>query len=132
MRVTICDSDVKWVKEYARVRDLLMEANQYGDGRHGEDELIQGLLTHDYMLWTTDNSAAVFQVVVTQASARKDLIVFMAGGDLQEITDAEPHVVEFARGIGCTHIQTVGRKGWQRALATQGYEFASVTLIKEL
>lgn len=132
MSLTICDSDTKWIKEYARVRDLLMAANQYGDGRHGEDELIQGLLAHDYMLWTSANSAIVFQIVVTEASARKDLIVFMAGGDLQEIHEAEPALCDFARGIGCTHIQTVGRKGWERALVQQGYQFASVTLIKQL
>jgi len=56
----------------------------------------------------------------------------LAGGDLDELREYMPTIERRAAELGCRIVGIEGRRGWERAMKPAGYEFAAVTLVKEL
>ena len=130
--LTFCNSDRLWIKEYRRVYPWLAEAMEYADGRCTEDTVIEGLLSHEYSLWTTPNAACVLQIVAVPGSDIRTLFVFLSGGDLQEIIASEPLIAQYGKAMGCSCMEISGRKGWERALKPLGWNYSSTNLVKKL
>jgi hypothetical protein len=77
--------------------------------------------------WPRPDAAAVTEIVTYDRA--KVCRVWLAGGNLRTIVAAQPEVEAWARGIGCTGMEIIGRPGWERAL---GYRNTAVVLAKEL
>lgn len=132
MSVRFCStSAIDVLANYFECRDLLLDALAHGDGRVTEALLVHQLVTGEYQLWRTDNSAGVTQI--NENPFNKCLFIFLAAGDLNEIANvAGPVIEQWAADIGCTSIILSGRLGWERAVRPLGYEFQSTNLIKKL
>lgn len=84
-----------------------------------------------YQLWLSDNSAAVTAIQVYPL--KKAVTVIHGGGDLGELVDKiEPALCDYALMMGCSAVMGTGRKGWERTLLGRGYEFAWLTMHKDL
>lgn len=82
-------------------------------------------------LWTGDQSAAV--TLIEDEPRERRLLVWLAGGDLRELVDdLRPCIEAFARERGCRRMMIVGRVGWERALAGEGYAPLARVIAKEL
>jgi hypothetical protein len=80
-------------------------------------------------LWTSESSAVVSSIEI-YGSGTKEVRIWLAGGDLQEIRKIEPAIVEFARINACRHVSVIGRRGWAKVL--QGYKDSAVILVKDV
>lgn len=132
MSVRFCSSStIDVLSNYFECRDLLLEALAEGDGRVNEALLVHQLVSGEYQLWRTANSAGVTQI--NENPFHKCLFIFLAAGDLNEIAhDAGPVIEQWAADRGCTSIILSGRRGWERAVRPLGYDFQSTNLIKRL
>jgi hypothetical protein len=84
-----------------------------------------------YQLWLAGNSAAITSVDIYPQ--KKVLSVVHGGGNLGELVDQlEPTLCAHAVALGCSSIMGTGRKGWERPLLSRGYEFAWITMHKDL
>jgi len=54
----------------------------------------------------------------------------LAGGNMDELVEAEKKIVPWAKSHGCSGMEIIGRKGWERQL--KDYNAASTVLIKEI
>lgn len=78
--------------------------------------------------WALGSSEVVTQVI--ERSGGLALRVWLAGGDLAQLLEAEPALDEIAREFGCSTIEIDGRKGWSRVL--KGYTVQRVLLTREV
>lgn len=65
-------------------------------------------------LWNFPKSIVVTRFL--DEPAGRTLLYWLAGGDLNEIIQMEPHMTAWGQSHGCTRKMLVGRAGWQRAL----------------
>ena len=84
-----------------------------------------GLATGEYVLFETENSAAVASRV-----GNDTLRIGLAGGKLSELQILEQEIIEFAHRHSLPIVEIVGRQGWARAL--QGYTQIAVVLRKHI
>ena len=69
------------------------------------------LLTSRAKLWITPGGSAAITEVV-EFPLLKALNIFLVGGDLRELRDLEPKLINYAISIGCKRITGGGRDGW--------------------
>ncbi|HWA63622.1 MAG TPA: hypothetical protein VG939_19755 [Caulobacteraceae bacterium] len=79
-------------------------------------------------LWPGERSAAVTELI-THPRLR-ELHVWLAGGDLEELRRGLPSIEAFAAALGCQRVSLFGRPGWTRAL--DGYAPQFVAMAKML
>lgn len=92
-----------------------------------EADIVDGLVTGEYDLHAGEKSAVVY--TITEYPASKAFVFLIAGGDLEELRDIEPVLIEKAKRLECDHVQYCGRRGWLRAL---GYKEIFSLGFKEL
>ena len=56
--------------------------------------------------------------------------IWLAGGDLEELVEAEKKICDWARRHGCDGIEIIGRHGWKKVL--KDYLPTSTVLVKDL
>lgn len=98
------------------------------DGSHTLNDVWAGVRAGEFHLWPGVRSAAVGELV--EHPRRRDYHVWLAGGDLAELTTMERSASAFARALGCDRITLHGRKGWARALTD--YRPVYLALAKDL
>ncbi len=82
------------------------------------------------MLWP--GKAAAMVTEIGPFGDGKAISVLAAGGDMEELKQMALGVEAMGRMNGCAYALVEGRKGWERALKSEGYEFQSITLRKVL
>lgn len=82
------------------------------------------------VFWPGTNAAMVTEI--GSFGPEKCISVLTAGGDMEELRQMRAGVEAFGRANGCTVSIVNGRKGWERALKSDGYDFQSVCLRKAL
>lgn len=112
---------------WERMKGLLEPAL---DGTHTMDDVLAEIQAGSAQLWAFERSAVVTQLAAYPKGSA--LRVWLAGGDLEELTDNIHILDDFGRDHGCVRIEIDGRKGWQRTLAPFGYRPERVVLVKEL
>lgn len=100
--------------QLAYARPFIEGALRRGTGTHTFDDIALGVLAGRYQLFTRPGAAAVTEVI--EYPRRRELNMFLVGGDLRVILDAEPDFVRHAREIGADAITLTGRRGWARVL----------------
>lgn len=98
------------------------------DGSHTLDDVWAGVEAGEFHFWPGAACAAVGELV--EHPRRRDYHVWLAGGDLRELTEMERSASAFARALACDRITIHGRRGWARAL--KDYRPVYLALAKEL
>lgn len=97
-------------------------------------DIIHGRLT----LWVVRDGDTTVSVVLVSFDTnphtghRRATIREMVGNRGVEAIPLIVEIEEWARSQGANDIDVIGREGWKRALASQGYELVAVVLRKRL
>lgn len=94
----------------------------------GVKEELQAKRAH---LWMGDAAAIVTTITDYESVGERALEGWLAGGDMEEIKTMVPIIENWARGVGCTQSHLIGRRGWARAFAPQGYS-EHATFVRKL
>jgi hypothetical protein len=111
-------------------RKLIEAALEYSGGTHNFDDIVSGVKSGHMQLWPTLKACAVTEIVVYPR--KKVLHVFLAAGDLDQITDAIGVVEDWGKAQGCESLTMNGRYGWQRVLNKRGWTPTMVTMERSL
>lgn len=82
------------------------------------------------MFWPGKQAAMVTEI--SPFGDGKAISVLTAGGDMEELRQMALGVEALGRLNGCQYALVEGRKGWERIMKQDGYEFVSVCLKKAL
>ena len=94
------------------------------------DDVVADLEARRAHLWVGENAALV--TTITDYAQERVIECWLAGGDMKEILAMTPPIEDWARRVGCTQVQVMGRKGWVRALSPQGYHHYATSVRKLL
>jgi hypothetical protein len=109
-------------------REKLIEAIEYTNGTHKEDDVLVAILSGALTLWADENGAVVTEIM--NYPQIKVLNMFIVAGNLGLLESMEPRLIEYAKQNGCKRITGGGRKGWTRSLP--GYSEAGYFMYKDL
>ena len=109
----------------------LAAALEHAPGTHTLADLRDGVASGAFALWPGRDSAILTQIHVYPR--RKVLCIYLAGGHLDELRGMLPHVLTWARGLGCSSAFIAGRPGWARTfLRNEGWRQTQVILERDL
>lgn len=114
-----------------RYRDVIERALRYADMSHSFDHIVQGVLNGQYHFYPVSERTCIIMEVRDVPNWRF-YHVFIAGGDLQEIRDYEPIIIENANRLGASKLTATGRPGFARVSAKHGWCLAHVHLVKDI
>ncbi|MEX3555355.1 MAG: hypothetical protein VB131_01570 [Burkholderia gladioli] len=121
----------EWEAEFERCTPWIEDALHYSGGTHKIGDIRRMVGERRLVLWPGKRSAVVTEFVVYPQCVA--LNFFLAGGDLDELSEMEPVIAAWAKQCGCARITLVGRRGWTRSFLTdRGYEPKWVVLAKEI
>lgn len=106
------------------------EALAYGGGTHTVEDVIDQLLAGDAQIWEAPGACIITEVLA--APRLKFVHFWLATGEMDALIQLSRRVFEWAEGLGCTQATITGRKGWERALAKEGWGSPLVMLSREL
>lgn len=116
---------------WAKAAPHLDAALAHGGRTHGLDDVEALIRRGRAQLWATPGSAVV--TLVEDDPLERRLLVWLAGGDLRELTDEVlPNVEGWARTQGCRRLLVVGRAGWERAMKPKGFAPLARVIAKDL
>lgn len=114
--------------EFNRCKGYLEGALEYADYTHTIDDVWQAIISEYAAFFPLKKSAIVAEVV--KYPNKKTCRIWLAGGDLDELLDAEKYVAEWGKSHGCDAMEIVGRHGWKKKLVD--YKSVATVLAKEL
>jgi hypothetical protein len=112
-------------------KEPIERALRVAQNAHSFDHIVYGVLGGRYHFYPISARTCII-MEVRRNSNWSAYHVFIAGGDLQEIRDAEPLIMENGHKLGCAKITASGRKGFARVSAQHGWKVAHVTIYKDL
>ena len=74
-----------------------------------------------------DKSAIVTEIVDYPQKAM--CRIWLAGGDLDELVEAEVAIATWAKALGCDGMEIIRRRGWSRKL--ENYQQSAVVLMRD-
>jgi hypothetical protein len=96
-----------------KARRILAPAIEHG-GTHDEKDVLDAVASGAAQLWMRGDSAAVTEIV--SYPRVKACRVWLAAGNLEDIREIERQVEAWAKELGCSRLEIIGRKGWLRKL----------------
>lgn len=111
--------------EWRRCRRWLVPALEDATEAQIEAEIAAGRV----QLWRGERSAMLTQLV---QGAEPYVLVWLGGGDLEELMAMRPGVEAWARAQGACAARINGRRGWRRALRSAGFASCDGELRKAL
>jgi len=122
---------VNFEAAWARAAPWLEAALAHAGQTHGLADVEALVREGSAQFWAGSGSAVV--TLVEDDPRERRLLVWLAGGDLAELTEAVlPQVEAWARAKGCRRLLVVGRPGWERALAPKGFAPLARVIAKDL
>lgn len=120
------------LQAWVRFEDVLMPAIDRAGGTHHPRDVLDGLMSGDYQLWTYGDSAVVTEIY--EYPRKKVCHIFLAGGNMQDIRELHVMIEEWAKEKGCSSLSLAGRKGWARSFLTsdQDWSIDLVLMSKDL
>jgi hypothetical protein len=123
-------------RTWARAAPLIEQALEHAHGTHRLEDVMKGVLDGRLQLWVGKKSAAVTEVL--SFPRLRALNVFLAAGEMSELSACLAGMEAWARGCGCERIMFSGRldpadrrrSAWERWHA--GWTPSWITLFKEL
>lgn len=114
--------------EFERCADYIVAALEYAGHSHTLQDVWQAVTNKQAAFFPLEKSAIVVEIV--DYPQRATCRIWLAGGDMEELIEAEKDICIWARERGCDSMEIIGRKGWERQL--KDYNAASTVLIKEI
>ena len=114
--------------ELERLAHHIEAALAYSGDTYSLLHVVDAIKDGSAQFFPLENSVIVTEVVdyPKKAVCR----IWLAGGEMDELIEAEKSIVEWAKSHGCSGMEIIGRKGWERQL--KDYNAASTVLIKEI
>lgn len=114
--------------ELERLAHHIEAALAYSGDTHSLVDVVDAIKDGSAQFFPLENSVIVTEVVdyPQKAVCR----IWLAGGEMDELIEAEKSIVDWAKSHGCSGMEIIGRKGWERQL--KDYNAASTVLIKEI
>ena len=114
--------------EFERHAHHIENALKHANHSHSVLDVLDAIKSGKAQFFSMENSAIVTEIVdYPQKSVCR---IWLAGGDMDELLEAEKHIAAIAKSIGCTGMEIIGRKGWERVLTD--YKPTAVVLVKDL
>lgn len=114
--------------EFKRCKPYIEAALAHAHGTHTTDDVLKIIVSGDAQFWAFEDAAIVTEII--RYPQKTVLRFWLAGGNLETLTDAEPEIIEWSKQWGCEGVEIFGRRGWVRAL--NGYKPTSTIMIKDI
>jgi hypothetical protein len=124
---TLLSADDRAVHEWNRCKRWIGDALEYAGGSHTMDDVAQAVWSGKAQFFPLQKSAIITEIVDYPQKAM--CRIWLAGGDLDELMDAEKSIAYWAKTQGCAGMEIVGRRGWSRQL--KDYRQSAVVLMKD-
>lgn len=113
------------------------ETQKWARGRIVVDDVLRLVLNGHMQLWVVNDGEKVFGHVITEIKQYPQCKMLtvqycaMEPWTMAAVSEKMHQTAEqFARGAGCAGVEFVGRPGWRKVAAEQGYEVQSVVYQK--
>lgn len=124
---TLLSADDKFGHDWDRCKRYIEDALEYAGGSHSIDDVRDFVLAGKAQFHPLPISCIITEIVdYPQKSMCR---IWLAGGNLEELMQAEKSIAHWAKSIGCDGMEIVGRKGWSRQL--KDYRESAVVLMKD-
>lgn len=111
-------SDPTWETEFERCRAWIEDALEYSGGLYSLEDVRQGIAEGKQVLWPGRHSVCIAEINrYPQAIA---VNILLGGGDLTELLEMAPHVLDWGRANGATVATIYGRPGWSKVFKSIG------------
>lgn len=117
-------------EDLLRCRDWVEAALSYSGDTHDFVHIFDGVVEGRFQFWSNDECCVVTEIV--DYPKKRVLHIFLAGGKLEAIRALEEKAVKWAKQLGCSAFTLTGRKGWEKALKNDGWEYAHTSMIKRI
>lgn len=107
-----------WESEFERCRAWIEDALEYSGGLYALEDIRQGIADGSYQLWPGKQSVCVTQLCRYPRAFAMN--VLLGAGDLTELLEMEPWVLQWAKANGATVATIYGRPGWSRVFRQIG------------
>ncbi len=114
--------------EFERCADYIQAALVYAGHSHTLQDVWQAITNKQAAFFPLEKSAIVVEIV--DYPQRATCRIWLAGGDMEELIEAEKNVCDWAKELGCDSMEIIGRKGWERQL--KDYKPTATILVKDL
>lgn len=125
---TLLSGENRLLEQWARCSRYVRDALEYAGGTHSIDDVYRAVSSGKAQFFPLEKSAIITEIV--DYPQRSICRIWLAGGELDELKEAEKSIAVWAKSIGCDGIEIIGRKGWQRQL--KDYTATSVVLVKDI
>jgi len=112
-----------------QIKKWINDALGYSGGTHDYDDVVKAIQDGQMQLWAAPKGCIVTEILVYPK--KKVLHIFLAGGELKQITDMQDDVIAWAKNQGCSALSLSGRHGWTKALKPLGWESKLTYMVKE-
>lgn len=107
------------------------KALDFGGNVYTIEDVEQMIREGKAQIWPGATSVIVTEII--QYPRGKSIHLFLAGGNLQELEEMLPPIIEWGREQGCDRASLSGRRGWERSfLRDQGWKATLVIMEKEI
>ena len=114
--------------EWNRCKQYIKPALAYANDSHTLEDVWLAIQNQKAAFFPLEKSAIVVEIV--DYPKRSVCRIWLAGGDMDELVEAEKSICVWAKELGCTGMEIMGRKGWERQLSD--YTASAVVLVKDL
>lgn len=120
-----------WKDHYYRLRPLIAEALDKGNGTHLLSDIYQGLESGQFQIWPSDDGVAISEII--NYPRKKVLFFFLMAGRMEHVLGNSGKAEQVAKDLGCSSIMFNGRHGWLRSpLMNEGFKPVWVAYEKEV
>jgi hypothetical protein len=105
----------------------LEKALEYAGGSHTLGDVLSRISSGHAQLWESPNAVIVTEVYEER---KKRLHFWLAAGEKKEVVELSGRVLEWGKSIGCVRATLAGRKGWLRALRSEGWRPSNLVLLE--
>ena len=124
------DAIKKLADDLLKFRLDIEAALEYGNNSHSFDHIVDEVMQGRLHLYPLKNSFIIMEVhKYPNFSVYHG---FLAGGDLQEILDAHPMIIQNAKQLGCKGLSIAGRRGWEKAMKPHGWKHNLSYMYREI
>lgn len=110
--------------------------DRHGRDRWTEADLLAECQSGHKQLWIACDPSDVYCACLTEIvncpQGRWGRVVALGGHDMRRWIEGLRTIEAWMKGRGCIGVEIIGRKGWERALARDGYMAESVMLSRRL
>lgn len=111
-------------------REMIEAALVYSGGTHTFEDVRELVATGRAQLWPAPRGVAITEIIVYPR--KRVLHIFLAAGEMDQLTDMIESAEQWGRTQGCTSLTMAGRFGWQRVLDKHGFKPVLVTMEREI